>query len=143
MRRVAAIPVASFALVATIPVPMAAHSWSSNCTQGVGYLVAWPDAGPAGVPDTACQSDMNWGDTNAEIRNFHDVMSAFHLRDREGDSQKLCAVFFDDAGYGGAANIIGPLTNDVHYVEDNLAGSGWNDKTDSHILFGESGSTCG
>lgn len=145
-RKLTVIVLLSIALLLSTSVAASAHSWSANCSNGVGYFIGWENAGsPSGSGDSenACNSDNDWGNAFGEVQGFHDTMSAYHLRDRAGDDYRFCAVFFKDAFYGGGALIVGALTNDQHFVETNLSGSGFNDSIDSHIQYGENGDVCG
>jgi hypothetical protein len=149
--RLAAIIAALVLLAAglsSFAVPALGHDWDGNCgaVGGVGLLYVFQDNPAGGDEENACTaSDSNWGccSGTTSIQNFNDKMSWYHLTDRDGDGQKFCVRFYEDAGFAGSqklANGGDSLGGGGH--KSLAAPAGWNDRVSSHEQYAVGGASC-
>jgi hypothetical protein len=119
------------------------HTWSDYCSSGWGLLWVFEDENFGGQQDHDCNNDPEWGDAAGQIRNFHDKMTSFHASDHPGDGTKLCVRFYENANTSGASTVAsgGPIANGVEYQDPNIGGT-WNDRVDSHSIYGTTGGSC-
>jgi hypothetical protein len=145
--RLVILATASVLAVPVSVVPTFSHVWSDYCSStSLSLLNVYQDENSGGSTDHACfLSDDEWGDSSGEIRNFHDKLTSYHIRDRsDSNGRRTCIIFFRDPSHNGEymySSDQQSIADGSHFIESNV-GSYWNDSFDSHTTAYTTASVC-